>query len=176
MGGFTYPNNIFLIGMPGSGKSTLGKELSEKLGSEFYDLDQYIEAEAGKDINRIFSEDGENGFRLIENRCLRRLGEQPQAKVISTGGGTPCFHQNIDYINGIGVSIFLNVPLEIIARRLLSQGTDDRPLLKDKTPQELLGQLQDHFLQRKSCYLKAHIHLEGGSISVEQLLDELQSL
>jgi shikimate kinase len=96
--------------------------------------------------------------------------------VIATGGGTPGFHHNIDYMNGQGITIFLNVPLEIVAKRLTDQGTEARPLLRNKTTSELLGQLHDHFLQRKAYYLKALIHLEGGAISLEIILDELESL
>ena len=173
---FTIPNNIYLLGMPGSGKSTLGRALSEELGIAFYDLDQYIETQAGKDITRIFAEDGEDGFRSIENQCLIQLSEQSHPKVIATGGGTPCFNKNIEYIDFHGVGIFLNVPLEIIVERLIKQGTGGRPLLQDKSPKELLGQLHDHFLQRKAYYLKAFIHMEGSSISMNDIMEELKAL
>ncbi len=176
MKAFTIPDNIYLLGMPGSGKSTLGMELSEHLKIEFYDLDQYIENHAGKGITQIFIEDGEDGFRVIENHCLQRVSEQPYPKVIATGGGTPCFHHNIDYINNNGVGIFLDVPLKIIADRLIQQGTDRRPLLRDKTPKELLAQLQDHFFQRKDYYLKVLIHLEGPSISMNDIIEELKAI
>ncbi|GJM30818.1 MAG: shikimate kinase [Cyclobacteriaceae bacterium] len=176
MGDLKYPDNIYLVGMPGSGKSTLGKQLAEKLNADFYDLDLCIEKEAGKDINRIFSEDGESGFRLLERQCLEDLSRIAEIKVIATGGGTPCFHQNIDYMNAHGVSVFLNVPLEIILERLLDQGTDARPLLRNKSATELLGQLHDHFQLRKSHYMKALIHLDGGAISLETILNGLASL
>jgi shikimate kinase len=164
------------MGMPGSGKSTLGTALSEELRIAFYDLDQYIEIETKKDITRIFTEDGEGGFRSIETHCLHRLSEQSHPKVIATGGGTPCFHDNIDYINKHGVSIFLDVPLEIIVERLIKQGTGGRPLLQDKTPKELLGQLHDHFLQRKAYYLKALIHMEGPTILKDDVIEQLRNL
>ncbi len=162
--------------MPGSGKSTLGKQLAGQLGIAFYDLDDYIEQEANKNINDIFREDGETGFRAIEHTCLQHLSEQQQTKVIATGGGTPCFHENIDYMNRSGITVFLDVPLEIIAERLIQQGTTERPLLKDKTPQELLGQLDEHFMLRKPYYRKAVIHLEGPAISLEHILNELDAL
>ena len=164
------------MGMPGSGKSTLGTALSEELRIVFYDLDQYIEIEAKKDITRIFTEDGEGGFRSIETHCLQQLSEQSHSKVIATGGGTPCFHDNIDYINKHGVSIFLDVPLEIIVERLIKQGTGGRPLLQGKTPKELLRQLHDHFLQRKAFYLKALIHMEGPTILMEDVIEQLKNL
>jgi shikimate kinase len=170
------PENIYLMGMPGSGKSTLGRAISKSLGIGFYDLDQFIEEEGGQDINAIFKLQGEQGFRMTEKSCLKKLSELPGPKVIATGGGTPCFHHNIDYINQQGASIFLDVPLEVIADRLLQQGIEERPLLKDTTPQQLLGRLHDHFMKRKSYYLKALIHLEGSSISPEQILNELRLL
>ncbi len=173
MEGLNKSKIIYLIGMPGSGKSTLGRQLADALGYTFHDLDNEIETHSGKDINRIFSEDGEEGFRDIEVQCLKRLTETPGSKVIATGGGSPCFHQNMDYMNANGATIFLNVPLEIIVERLLEQGTDERPLLKDKSATELLGQLHEHFQLRKSHYMQAFIHLEGGSISLDQILNEL---
>lgn len=161
------------MGMPGSGKSTLGRRLADALAYTFHDLDNEIEIHAGKDINRIFGENGEQGFREIEAGCLKRLTEATGSKVIATGGGTPCFYQNMDYMNANGTTIFLNVPLEIIVERLLEQGTDERPLLRNKTSTELLRQLHEHFQIRKAHYMKAFIHLEGGSISLENILDEL---
>jgi len=176
MDGLQLPKNIYLIGMPGSGKSTLGRQLADKLAYQFHDLDQVIETTAGKNINRIFEEEGELGFREIENQCLQNLSEDPSEMVIATGGGTPCFHDNMHFMNSCGATIFLNVPLEIITKRLLEQGTDYRPLLRNKTATQLLTQLHDHFDQRKAHYMNALIHLEGGSISEDTILVELNSL
>ena len=168
-----FSTNLYLLGMPGSGKSTLGKEVAMVLGVEFHDLDAAIENEAGMNINQIFNQVGEAGFREIEGKVLKQLTNRPGAKVVALGGGTPCFYQNMEYVNQNGISIFLNVPLEVIVDRLLAQGTESRPLLKNKSPQELLGQLQEHFLERKVFYLKALIHLEGSTITADQILDEL---
>ncbi len=173
---FSIPTNIYLMGMPGSGKSTLGKSISNELGISFYDLDQYIEIHAEKDITSIFTEDGEDGFRSIESNCLQRLSEQPQPKAIATGGGTPCFHNNMDYMNNHGVGIFLDVPLEVLVERLLEQGTGGRPLLQKKNPTELLRQLHDHFLQRKNFYLQAQIHMKGSAISGKTVITQLKNL
>ena len=162
--------------MPGSGKSTLGRQLAKELNISFYDLDHEIELVAGKDITRIFTEEGEVRFRLIETERLKFLSEKSHSKVIATGGGTPCFHENMRFMNQYGMSIFLDVPMEIIAERLAKQGTELRPLLMNKTPQELLKQLIDHFLERKPFYLKALIHIEGAEISTNELLIELNSL
>jgi shikimate kinase len=173
---FKVPQNVYLTGMPGCGKSTLGKALAASLNISFYDLDHSIEEQAGKDINLIFEEDGESGFRAIERRCLVALSEITNPKVVATGGGTPCFHDNMHYMNKMGVTVFLQVPLEIIVRRLSDQGTDERPLLRNKSSKELLGQLYEHFAQRKSYYLQARIHLEGSAITMEQIADALKIL
>ena len=171
-----FSSNLYLLGMPGSGKSTLGKEVAVALGVKFYDLDAEIERVSGKNINKIFAEEGESGFRKTEQLTLTELTNRDEAKVIALGGGTPCFYDNIAYINQHGVSVFLNVPIEEITDRLLNQGTEARPLLKNKLPQELLGQLHDHFLERKDFYLKAMIHLTGSVITADQILDELSAL
>ena len=176
MENFIIPTNIYLIGMPGSGKSTLGAQLSTELEVDFYDLDQEIELSAGKSIQKIFSEEGEDGFRTKEKECLINLSKLSHSKVIATGGGTPCFHHNMDLINRHGVSIFLDVPLEVVVKRLIAQGTGSRPLLRDKLPQELLGQLHEHFQLRKPHYLQSEIHLEGIAISVKEIIEELKAL
>jgi len=168
--------NIYLLGMPGSGKSTLGGQLAKELNISFYDLDHEIELIAGKDITRIFTEEGEVHFRLIETERLKFLSEKSHSKVIATGGGTPCFHSNMPFINEHGISIFLDVPIAIIAERLAKQGTELRPLLMDKTPQELRKQLMDHFQERKPFYLKALFHMEGAEISINDLFIKLNSL
>ncbi|MEP2025618.1 shikimate kinase, partial [Reichenbachiella sp.] len=97
-----YPQKIFLIGMPGSGKSTLGKELAEKLGRNFFDLDAEIERMAGWVIPDIFAQVGEDYFRELENSVLLMLIRLNEPAVIATGGGAPCFYDNIDQMNLAG--------------------------------------------------------------------------
>ena len=102
---------IFLVGYMGAGKTTLGRALANELGIPFIDLDNYIEKRYCKTISQIFAEKGEEEFRNIERRMLHEVGEFEDV-IISTGGGTPCFFDNIEYMNGQGTTVFLDVPVE----------------------------------------------------------------
>jgi shikimate kinase len=125
---------VYLIGMPGSGKSTLGKQLAEELSTDFVDLDQEIEEETGKGVQEIFLQQGEDHFRKIESELLNRWAASSRSYVMATGGGAPCFFQGIDTINQSGLSIFLDVSVDEIMRRLSS--SDVRPLLHSKNELE----------------------------------------
>jgi shikimate kinase len=102
---------IYLTGMPGCGKSKVGRILAERLHLPFVDLDVVIAGAEGMEINRIFAERGEPWFRELEARWLRESSAVP-AFVMATGGGAPCFYGNMEYMNGAGISVFLDVPLE----------------------------------------------------------------
>ena len=135
---------IFLLGYMGAGKTTLGRALATALGLQFIDLDCYIEERFRKTISQIFAEKGEDEFRNIERRMLHEAGEFENV-IISTGGGTPCFFDNVEYMNAQGTTVFLDVPLERLFIRL-SIARNKRPLIKDKSDEELrtfiAGQLQ----------------------------------
>ncbi len=116
---------IYLIGLPGAGKSTIGEFIANELNWKFIDLDAQIEEAEGKEISEIFEQEGEEYFRAIERNELRALISRKV--VISAGGGTPCYHSNMDWINGNGFSIFLNPPKEVLIERL--KNTTHRPLI-----------------------------------------------
>src|SRR6188768_135637 len=97
---------IFLIGLPGSGKTTLGKQLAERLGYAFVDTDEEIVKREGRSIPDIFTQDGEDKFRLMEKEVLEELVGKTNT-VVSTGGGLPCFHQNMFMIRNKGMAIYL---------------------------------------------------------------------
>jgi shikimate kinase len=120
--------NIFLVGMPSSGKSTLGKKLARALNYRFIDLDKMIIKEEKKSINQLFGENGEGYFREVESRLLKEIKPEHWL-VIATGGGAPCFFDNMDFIKGNGLSIFLNIPASELAERISRHNKDDRPLL-----------------------------------------------
>ena len=113
---------FFLIGFMGSGKTYVGKRLANELDIPFYDLDEYIEEKEGKKISEIFNEKGEEYFRQVERMCLRDFGIIGDA-VIACGGGTPCFFDNMEWINKTGTSIYLQTPVKIIVDRLLKEPT-----------------------------------------------------
>ena len=144
---------IFLIGYMGAGKTTLGRALAKKLKIEFIDLDNYIEERLCKSISQIFAEKGEEGFREIERRMLHEAGEFENV-VISTGGGTPCFFDNIEYMNRQGATVFLDVPVERLFIRL-SIARKKRPLIMGKSDEELRCFIAEQLAKRLPHYSKA---------------------
>ena len=117
---------IFLIGFMGSGKTTLGKKLARVLGYDFVDLDKVIEEESGVSVPDYFSRHGEDAFRQLERDCLRtRLPAGPV--VVATGGGAPCYFDNMDWMNEHGVTVYLMLPPGVLASRL--NGSRNRPLI-----------------------------------------------
>jgi shikimate kinase len=147
--------NVFLIGMPSSGKTTLGKELSRYIRYRFLDTDKLIVKAEGMSVKDIFETKGEPYFREVEAQILRSI--RPDSKIIvSTGGGMPCFLGGIDYIKKNGVSVFLNVPAIDIFNRLSNHKQDDRPMFKKGNP-ALLTALQEKLDSRMEYYSQADI-------------------
>jgi len=159
--------NIFLIGMPSSGKSTLGKRVADALHYRFVDTDKLIIREEGRSIADIFAESGEAYFREAERRVLRTI-KPGGSLVVSTGGGMPCFHENMAYINATGISVFLDVPIEILVKRMLVHAQDDRPLHSPTDP-ELLANLRQRYITRLPIYSQATIVVSGETTGDEIL-------
>ena len=149
---------IILIGYMGSGKTTVGKALSKETGMMFYDLDWYIESRMRKTVSQIFAEKGEEGFRKIEYNMLHEVAEFEDV-IISCGGGTPCFFDNMDYLNQQGDVVYLKASPETLYKHLL-MAKIERPLLKDKTAEELIAYITEHLKERASFYEKAHYTLD----------------
>jgi shikimate kinase len=146
---------IYLTGFMGSGKSHLGRQLSTLLAVPFIDLDQEIETEANCRISEIFTEEGEEGFRKREQRCLfatRKL----ESAVIATGGGTPCFYNQMDWMNQHGLTLFLDVPIPVLVRRLQDE-MNHRPLLQHLSREELAGYISTKLTERRPFYEKARV-------------------
>lgn len=137
----------------GSGKTFWGRRLAETLQCPFYDLDALIVAHAGKNIPEIFAELGETGFREMERARLLNLLEQEPA-VVSTGGGTPCFFDNMEQMNAHGRTIYLDMPLEILVQRLEKE-MHQRPLLAGLAPAELPPFIEKMLEKRAPFYEKA---------------------
>jgi shikimate kinase len=153
---------IFLIGMPGSGKTTLGKVLASHLMIDFIDLDSEIEGTEQKMIAEIFRENGEEYFRLLESRLLREWAAGSHSFVMATGGGAPCFHNGMDVINQSGVSIFLDFSVSVLIERV--KNNQERPLLLAPNEEELRAKLERMRADRLHCYRKATIVLENPTV------------
>ena len=149
---------IVLIGYMGSGKTTVGKALAKELGLPFYDLDWYIESRMRKTVAQIFAERGEEGFRKIEYNMLHEVAEFEDV-IISCGGGTPCFFDNMDYLNQQAQVVWLRCEPEVLHKHLL-MGKGERPLLKGKTPEELIDFIRQQLEQREPYYSKARYMLD----------------
>ncbi len=159
--------NIFLIGMPSSGKSTLGKRIADALQCRFVDTDKLVVREEGRAIADIFAQSGEDYFREAERRILRTI-RPGSSLVVSTGGGMPCFHDNMAYINKTGVSVFLDVPVDVLVQRMLAHAQEDRPLYSHTDP-ELLNSLRLRHTTRLPFYNQANIIISGETTQDEIL-------
>lgn len=149
---------IILIGYMGAGKTTVGKELAKRLGLMFYDLDWYIETRMRKKVPEIFAERGEDGFRQIEHNMLHEVAEFEDV-VISCGGGTPCFFDNMDYMNEQGQVVYLKAEPQVLYEHL-QMGKGVRPLLQGKSKEELLDFIVEQLGKREAFYSKAHYTLD----------------
>jgi shikimate kinase len=149
---------IILIGYMGAGKTTIGRALAKELGLDFYDLDWYIENRRRKKIPQIFEELGEEGFRKIEHNMLHEVAEFEDV-IISCGGGTPCFFDNIDYMNQQGQVVYLHCTPEVLHGHLL-MGRVERPLIKGKSPEELISFIKEQLATREQYYTKARYTLD----------------
>ena len=171
---------IFLIGYMGAGKTTLGKAFAREMGLTFVDLDWYIEERFHKSIRQLFTERGEDGFRELEKRMLHEVAEFENV-VVSTGGGTPCFFDNVEYMNTMGDTIFLDVNLQVLFRRL-KVAKQQRPLLVQKTDEELMAFITENLQKRLPFYTKAKHVFNGAKLedrhqikeSVERLKELLE--
>ena len=149
---------IILIGYMGAGKTTIGKALAKELNIQFYDLDWYIESRMRKKVSQIFAERGEEGFRQIEHNMLHEVAEFEDV-IVSCGGGTPCFFDNMDYMNGQGQVVYLKALPEVLYDHLM-MGKGDRPLIKGKSPEELLAFIREQLEYREPFYSKARYTLD----------------
>ena len=158
---------IFLIGYMGCGKTTLGRELAAELKLTFIDLDSFLEEKYFKTIPQIFAEEGEESFRRKERKVLEEVSEFDDV-VLATGGGAPCFFDNIDLMNRAGFCIFLDVDEDTLAERLIAAKTE-RPLIKGKSQGELKQFIGGMLEKRRPFYEKATFILRGNAISAVEI-------
>lgn len=144
---------VFIIGFMGSGKSFTGRRLAELLGYPFVDLDDRIEEQAQKTIAEIFESGGEDAFRAAEKRALRAMDAFTDV-VVATGGGAPCFFDNMDWMNQNGLTIYLQTPVEILVQRLEGEKAH-RPLVRKV--EDLQQFIEEKLRERSTYYLQAAI-------------------
>ena len=157
----------------GSGKSTVGKALAKKLNLSFIDMDDYIEERNFRSIPQIFADDGEEGFRKLEQKALHELAEFEDV-IIATGGGAPCFFDNMEVIKKTGRSLYLSGSPRILADRL-KQSKIERPLIKGKTYNELVAFIDETLNKREKWYKQAEVILNfDHDIQVEEVLNAME--
>ena len=149
---------VIIIGYMGAGKTTVGKALAKQLGIPFYDLDWYIESRMRKTVAQLFAERGEEGFRKIEHAMLHEVAEFENV-IISCGGGTPCFYDNMEYLNSMGDTIYLKATPEVLHKHL-QMGKGVRPLLLNKTPEERQAFITEQLALREPYYSTARHTLD----------------
>ena len=152
---------VFLVGYMGAGKTTVGKELAKLAGLSFIDLDYYIEGRYHKAVSQIFAERGEEAFREIERNMLHEVAEFEDV-LISTGGGAPCFFDNMEFMNASGTTVYLKVSVEELAKRLeLCKHT--RPVLKESLE------------KRNPFYTKASITFDAEKMLTESDVHDISN-
>lgn len=150
---------IFLIGMPGCGKSTFGRKAAGQLEMDFIDLDTEIVNHAHKSINAIFDEEGEEYFRKVESELLKSITESRVNFIMATGGGAPCFFDNMEFMNNRGLTFYIDTDVDFLLERLSRKGINKRPLLKKIGQENLEEGLRKKLIDRYPFYSKAHITL-----------------
>ena len=160
-------NLIYLVGMPGVGKSTIGKKLKKHFEFEFIDLDREIENTTKHSISSIFAKYGEETFRDIEAKVLRSVSNQ--SVIIATGGGTPIYQDNMHFMLQNGVVTYLTLPIEMLVGRV-NQSRTKRPLFEGKTDAELQSFISELYQRRKHVYENAQIHFSTKSVTTGDLL------
>lgn len=165
-------NRVYLLGFMGSGKSFASRKLATELGWDLLDLDDLIVAEEGLSINEIFQKYGETHFRILENKYLKETKNLDNV-VIALGGGTPCFLDNMDWILKNGISFFLDIPIEIILRRLL-RNPCKRPLLKDKNEEELRNFVEQKMMERRPIYEQSNYVINNPNNIITEIITKLK--
>jgi shikimate kinase len=165
---------VFLIGLPGSGKTTLAKQVAETIYLDFIDLDKEIEKNYRMRVEEIFSNKGEPHFRKLESETLKQWCDSDSGFVMATGGGAPCYSQNLELMKNVGMVIFLDVPAKEISSRIAKQSLN-RPLLKHETPDSLKDRIEFLRSQRINFYKQANHGLSGNNITAKAIVDLLKT-
>lgn len=163
---------IYLIGYMGSGKTTLGQQLASSLGFSFIDLDKFIEERNYKTVPQLFSEFGEEVFRQRERKALEEVSDFNDV-VVSTGGGAPCFFDNMELMNRTGITLFLDIDFPTLVERLLKSKTD-RPLIRGKSQEELTVLIHEMMQKRLPFYEQAQLRISQSDNLLEDILNGIR--
>ncbi|MFP4064870.1 MAG: shikimate kinase [Bacteroidales bacterium] len=159
---------IYLIGFMGCGKSSFGKRLAKKLAYPFLDLDEAVESESGLTVPELFSMKGETAFRELEKEVLHKTLEIPRG-IIATGGGTPCFYDNMEFMKASGKTVYLKMnPLSLAHR--LEYARRERPMVSGYKGEELLELIKTRLKERENYYLQAHCIIKGETVKPDQVI------
>jgi len=156
----------------GSGKSTHGKRLAQMMNLKFVDLDRYVEEYQQQTVAQIFNHWGEEKFRELETLCLEQILNEEQQAVISLGGGTICFNNNLALVKQHGLLVYLELPAAALFDRL-SKNTQKRPLIKNHSGEQLKTFIEEKLASRKNDYASAHLTINGLSLSTPQLYNSI---
>ncbi|HUX54415.1 MAG TPA: shikimate kinase [Williamwhitmania sp.] len=159
--------NIYLVGFMASGKTTLGRQLADLLGMRYIDMDEHIELQTGKTIRQIFVTQGEEHFRKVENEILLDLTSQT-GLVVATGGGSPCFYNNMEAMNAKGLTVYIKVSVETLVNRLADSKVD-RPLLWGKSVDELTAYIKEMLRLREPYYSTATLVITSDEPTAEEI-------
>ena len=154
----------------GCGKTHWGKEIGRKLGIPFFDLDEQIIASEGKSINDIFAGEGEEFFRLKEKEVLYLVTESHESFVMACGGGTPCFYNNIDYMNKSGTTVWIHCSVECLFQRLKKE-KEKRPLIRELSDDQLRAFIIKKFADRKIFYQQASVIINDDDIDIDKVVN-----
>ena len=168
-------NTIFLMGYMGVGKTIIGKSLSNSIGYKFYDMDDFIEKKEGKTVSQIFKDHNEVYFRRLEHKCLIELSSINEKKIISTGGGTPCFENNLDIINThpYSLSVYLKANVNTIIERIKNSEIN-RPMISHLKENNQLNEfIKKHLFERSFYYEKSNIKVKTDNLKITEIVDKI---
>ena len=156
----------------GSGKSYWGRKLSEKLNLPFFDLDEQVVSHEGKSISEIFTVHGEEYFRLQEKNTLHLLTESHDSFIMATGGGTPCYFNNIEYMHLSGTTVWINTSQDELFKRLILE-KEKRPLISELTDEQLLGFIAKKYSDRRIYYEQADMIIDDETLDLDKLIQKV---
>lgn len=156
----------------GAGKTHWGSLLSQKLSIPFFDLDEQVTTHAGRSIPEIFAKEGEEFFRLMEKDVLHIITESHDSFVMACGGGSPCYFNNIEYMNREGTTVWINTPVDILFDRLIKE-KDRRPLIKDLSEIQLKNFITRKYADRRIYYEQADVTIDEEPLQLDKLIEEI---